>query len=118
VAQEPYPSGSPQRRDDDLQFDTAEPAGAAAPYPGTGGASGYPGTGSAGGATSGYPGAGAPGATSAVSCVGCGRPITDVYYAAGDRVVCPQCRDGYVASLSRGWARPRCSARARHSSVP
>lgn len=36
------------------------------------------------------------------TCVACNQPIMDVYYAAGDKVVCPSCREQYVASMAEG----------------
>jgi hypothetical protein len=36
------------------------------------------------------------------TCVGCNTPILDTYYAAGDKLVCPNCRDQYIASMTGG----------------
>jgi hypothetical protein len=74
MSQPPPPVPPPPA--DDLQFDTAEPV--ASPE-----------------------GQAAP---ASISCVVCSRPITDVYFAAGDNVVCPQCRDGIIASRAGGSA--------------
>lgn len=67
------PPPAPGSEPDELQFDTAEAAD--------------------------NPDEAAP---AAVACAGCGRPITDLYYAAGEKVVCPDCRDQYVASQAAG----------------
>ena len=57
----------PPPPDDELQFDRVEPASA------------------------GYGVAPAP-----PTCVGCGQPIVNQYFTAGDKVVCPSCRDAVV----------------------
>ena len=36
------------------------------------------------------------------SCVVCHKPIEGTYFAAGDKLVCPICRDKYVAATSGG----------------
>jgi hypothetical protein len=66
-------SPTPPAKPSDLQFDTAEPMPAA-------------------------PGAPA----SATHCVGCGQPIVDQYYAVGDKLVCPACRERYMATTTGG----------------
>ena len=38
----------------------------------------------------------------AVNCVACAGTIADTYYAAGEQVVCPACRDRYVTESSGG----------------
>ena len=38
----------------------------------------------------------------APQCVVCERPIADTYFTAGDKVVCPGCRDQYEATLATG----------------
>ena len=73
---QPPPPVPPQQQTDELQFDTAEPA--SGPASGAGPA--------------------------AATCAGCGQPITDVYFTAGEKVVCPRCRAQYVASMSGGSA--------------
>ena len=72
---------------DDLQFDRAEPA---APPVGVGEA--VP-------ATTAAPGAGPAGVT---ACAACGAPITDVYFEAKGKVVCPRCRDAVMAQQAAG----------------
>ena len=47
------------------------------------------------------PVAGAAGAGPA-ACSACNQPIAETYYAAGQAVVCPPCRDGLVAALGSG----------------
>jgi hypothetical protein len=44
-----------------------------------------------------------PGQTAAApQCVVCKRPIIDAYFTAGDKVVCPDCRNDYEAALRSG----------------
>lgn len=44
-----------------------------------------------------------PGQTvAAPQCVVCHRPINDAYFTAGDKVVCPDCRNRYEATLRGG----------------
>src|SRR4051812_19246117 len=38
----------------------------------------------------------------APQCVVCKRPIADAYFTAGDKVICPDCRNQYEASLKSG----------------
>jgi hypothetical protein len=45
---------------------------------------------------------GAAAAPVASTCAVCHRPITDWYFAAGDKVVCPACRDRIVAAHEAG----------------
>lgn len=66
------PPPVPPAQTDELQFDTAEPAA---------------------------PGEGVP---AALNCAACNRPIADTYYAVGDKVVCPECREGIAASQTGG----------------
>jgi hypothetical protein len=40
-------------------------------------------------------------------CVACGEPITDAYFEANGKVVCPRCRDAVLASRARGSAAGR-----------
>jgi hypothetical protein len=71
---------------DDLQFDRVEPAapqGVGEPIP----------------ATTAAPAAAGPGVT---VCAACGEPITDAYFEARGKVVCPRCRDAVIASQSAG----------------
>ena len=35
-------------------------------------------------------------------CVACKRPIADQYFAAGDKMVCPTCRNQYESALASG----------------
>jgi len=77
------PSGA-----DDLQFDRVEsavPAGVGEPIPATSTASA----------------AAPPGVT---VCVACGEPISDTYFEANGKVVCPRCRDAVVARQTSGSA--------------
>ena len=44
-----------------------------------------------------------PGQTvAAPQCVVCKRPIIDAYFTAGDKVICPDCRNDYEAALRSG----------------
>jgi hypothetical protein len=36
------------------------------------------------------------------TCIACRQPIRDAYYAAGNKLICPRCRDNYVAGLTGG----------------
>jgi len=45
---------------------------------------------------------GAAGPAGVPHCVVCQRPIADTYYAAGDKLLCPACRDQYEAALNSG----------------
>jgi hypothetical protein len=78
---------------DDLQFERVEPA---APPP--------QGLGEPITATSAAPAAASPGVT---VCAACGEPITDVYFEARGKVVCPRCRDAVIAQQSTGSAAGR-----------
>jgi hypothetical protein len=66
---------------DDLQFETAEPA----TRPTTPGGAGTDALGPL-----------------EVTCAACERPIERLYFAAGDKVVCPECRERYVAAMGSG----------------
>ena len=45
----------------------------------------------------------APPATPGVTaCAACAEPITDVYFEANGKIVCPACRDAVATSMSRG----------------
>lgn len=78
-------SGSP----DDLQFDRVEPT---APPPGAGLGEPIPTSATA-------PAPGAPGMT---VCGACNEAITDTYYEANGKVVCPRCREAVMAAQSGG----------------
>ena len=72
---------------DDLQFDRAEavpppPAGVGEPVPANTGAAVPP-----------------PGVT---ACGACGEAISDVYFEANGKVVCPRCRDAVLAAQANG----------------
>ena len=74
--QPPQPQlASPDDRNEALQFEYVEPAAAADE---------------------------AARAPQAMTCAACGQPITDTYYAAGDKVICPRCRDAHSASRTGG----------------
>ena len=84
MTQDPYrnpapPIGLPADAGD-VQFDRAEAA--APPSPG---------------AVAGFQ---APPA--ATACAVCGRPLTDAYYEAGGKIVCPQCQQMILASHTGG----------------
>lgn len=66
------PEPSPPPHDDDLQFTTVEPVAAADQ------------------------------AAQGPACVACHRPIASTYYAVGDKLVCPDCRDRNAAALGGG----------------
>jgi hypothetical protein len=70
----PLPSSAAEG-DQALQFEYAEPAGAEGQ---------------------------APLGPQAMTCATCGQPIADVYYAAGDKVICPRCRDALLATRTGG----------------
>lgn len=74
---------------DDLQFDRVEPA-AAPPTAGLGEPIAT---------TSAMPSPGTPGVT---VCGACNEPITDTYYEANGKVVCPRCREAVMASQTGG----------------
>ena len=40
-----------------------------------------------------------PATTTATTCVGCGRPITSTYFAIGNKIVCPNCREQILVPL-------------------
>lgn len=73
---------------DELQFDRAETA---APPPA--------GVGETVPATSANPPAAGGGVT---ACAACGEPITDYYFEANGKVVCPRCREAVAASQTSG----------------
>ena len=74
---------------DDLQFDRVEPA---APPPPAGLGEPIP-------AAATMPEPGAPAMT---VCGACNEPITDAYYEANGKVVCPRCREAVMASQAGG----------------
>jgi hypothetical protein len=81
---------------DDLQFERVEPTapppqGLGEPFP----------------ATSAAPAAASPGVT---VCAACGEPITDAYFEANGKVVCPRCRDAVLASQAAGSMAGRVAA--------
>lgn len=87
MTRDPYQPPSPPAPPppaDDLQFDRVEPA--APPSPAS---------------VAGFqpPPAGVPGTT---ACAACARPITDVYFEAGGKVVCPECSQIILASQMGG----------------
>src|SRR5687768_9121751 len=85
------PPASPSTAGDaSLQFDRAE---FTAPPP--------PGAGDAGNAAT---TAAPPGVT---TCAACQNPLTGNYYAAGEHVFCPPCRDQILASMTGGSAARR-----------
>ena len=36
------------------------------------------------------------------ACIACHQPIVNTYFAVGDKLICPGCRDRYAASISSG----------------
>lgn len=42
------------------------------------------------------------GPASAPACAACRQPINDVYYAVGDKLICPACRERYAAAQQGG----------------
>jgi hypothetical protein len=88
MAHDPSPAPPGGSGADDLQFDRVEPGAPA-------------GVGEPIDATSGAPAAPPPGVT---VCAACGEPITDVYFEARGKVVCPRCRDAVLAQQSSGIA--------------
>jgi hypothetical protein len=41
------------------------------------------------------------------ACAACRQPISDAYFAAGDKLICPRCRDNYLAGVTGGPASAR-----------
>jgi hypothetical protein len=42
------------------------------------------------------------GPAAAPTCAACRQPITDLYYAVGDKLICPACRERYAAAREGG----------------
>src|SRR5215213_6589901 len=74
------PQRPPSGNVDDLQFDRVESA-APPPTPGVG-----------------MPPVAPPGVT---VCAACGEPISDAYFEAAGKVVCPACRNAVLASQEK-----------------
>jgi hypothetical protein len=88
MSNDPYRAPGGPGDVDDLQFDRAEPApppaGVGEPVPVDSQTAVPP-----------------PGVT---ACAACGEPITDAYFEANGKVVCPRCRDAVLAVQASGTA--------------
>jgi hypothetical protein len=94
MTNDPTPAPAGGTGADDLQFDRVEHVAPA-------------GVGETIEATSAAPAAPPPGVT---VCAACGEPITDAYFEARGKVVCPRCRDAVIAQQSAGSPAGRVAA--------